>query len=307
MELDALLLFARILENFDFTETELLIIQSYIVNKNININNSIHENVRIFIEENEMSIDECKDLRSIVSESKEYLKIPIYKLMIKNRKLRPFVLQALIKRALDDTSILDIVETILLEVGATEIINNREIIEEQNELTRFLMDFLAKRRFTKKNDMQESRVINEYVKKTEGTVLNENDRFLEGYQIRFFRRMLLYKLFSCGYASFDYNQKLDPESLESGIESIVKPLLESRSYGHLRLMINNATLSSENVEELKNVIKRVFKCLYDDEVTKATAESDAIFIDKVNVFLKSAGSEILDYAEISKSEIGIIL
>lgn len=304
MEIDALLLLARILKDFRYTDTDFLIMQSYIVNRNIDINLSIRGNACLFLEENQLSLDECKNIRDIALDSSEYTNVPIYKLLIQNLKLRNFVIQALAKKVLNDTSILDVVETTLLRIDTLDV------IEEQSDLIRFLMDFLAKKRFTRKNNMQESKIINEYVKRNENTVFyekKENDRFLDGYQSRFFRRMLLYKLFSCGYASFDYNQKLNLESIDSGIVSIVTPLVETRSYGHLRLMINMATLSDENIEELKIVVKKVFKSLYNGEVSKDEAESDVIFIEKLNVFLKSVNSELLDYDEISKSEIGIKL
>ncbi|MCX4366304.1 MAG: hypothetical protein OSJ70_11130 [Bacilli bacterium] len=301
MEIDALLLLSRILKDFDFTETDLLVIKSYISNKNININLSIRENARLFMDENDLTLEECKELRDIVLENCEYIHTPIYKLLMKNNRLRQFVLHANYKRVLEESTILDIIEDILRQI------DELELVEEQNNLIRFLMDFLAKHRFLNKNIMQESKIINEYVKKTENMVLNENDRFMPAYQMRFFRRMLLYKLFSCGYTSFDYNQKLDPDSQESGVVSIITPLVETRSYGHLRLMINKVTLSDENIDELKLAIKETFKKLYDYEVTKEEAESDENFIDKLNIFFKSANVEPLDYKEISKSDIGIKL
>ncbi len=301
MEIDALLLLSRILKDFDFTETDLLVIKSYISNKNININLSIRENARLFMDENDLTLEECKELRDIVLENCEYIHTPIYKLLMKNNRLRQFVLHANYKKVLEESTILNIIEDILRKI------DELELVEEQNNLIRFLMDFLAKHRFLNKNIMQESKIINEYVKKTENMVLNENDRFMPAYQMRFFRRMLLYKLFSCGYTSFDYNQKLDPDSQESGVVSIITPLVETRSYGHLRLMINKVTLSEENIDELKLAIKETFKKLYDYEVTKEEAESDENFIDKLNIFFKSANVEPLDYKEISKSDIGIKL
>lgn len=301
MEIDALLLLSRILKDFDFTETDLLVIKSYISNKNININLSIRENARLFMDENDLTLEECKELRDIVLENCEYIHTPIYKLLMKNNRLRQFVLHANYKKVLEESTILNIIEDILRKI------DELELVEEQNNLIRFLMDFLAKHRFLNKNIMQESKIINEYVKKTENMVLNENDRFMPAYQMRFFRRMLLYKLFSCGYTSFDYNQKLDPDSQERGVVSIITPLVETRSYGHLRLMINKVTLSDENIDELKLAIKETFKKLYDYEVTKEEAESDENFIDKLNIFFKSANVEPLDYKEISKSDIGIKL
>lgn len=301
MELDALLLLTRILKDYDFTVTELLIVESYIVNKNVNIHLSIRDNAQLFLDENNVSIDDCKELREIVVEDSDHIYIPIYKLLLKDVKLRNFVVSAVTKKALDDKTILDIVEEVLLTL------DELESVEEQSDLIRFLMGVLEKRRFTKKNIMQESRIINEYVKKNEYTILNENDRKEPGYDIRFFRRMLLYKLFSCGYVSFDYNQKLDPNSLESGVKLVVEALIKTRGYGHLRLMFGRATLTEENVQELKLVMMNVYKEMYSQEVSESDAEKDKAFIDKVNIFLKSVDSEILSYEELTKKDIGITL
>lgn len=301
MELDALLLLTRILKDFNFTETELLIIESYIVNKNININLSIRDNAQLFLDENSVSIDDCREIREIVVENSEHIYVPIYKLLLQNLRLRNFVVKALEKRVLDEQTILDIVEMYLLKID--EIEN----VEEQCDLIRFLMKFLEKRRFSKKNIMQESRIINEYVKKNEYTILNERDRKEAEYGIRFFRRMLIYKLFSCGYVTFDYNQKVDPDSLESGVKTIVDALVQARSYGHLRLTIGRVTLSEENIKELKMVLEDAYRQIYSQEVSKSEAENDAAFIEKMNIFLTSVNSETLDLAEITKKDTGITL
>ncbi|MDE5630242.1 MAG: hypothetical protein K2I70_01445, partial [Bacilli bacterium] len=66
MEIDALLLLTRLLKSLNFTETELLIMQSYIINKNIDINLSLRENACLLMEENITSIEMCKDVRSII-------------------------------------------------------------------------------------------------------------------------------------------------------------------------------------------------------------------------------------------------
>ena len=301
MELDALLLLTRILKDFNFTETELLIIESYIVNNNININLSIRDNAQLFLEENDVSIEDCKEIREVVVENSEHIHIPIYKLLLQDVKLRGFVVKALKKRVLDEKTILDIVETILL--GIDELENEGE----QCNIIRFLMEFLEKRRFPKKNIMQDSRIINEYVKKNEYLVQNEKDRKEPKYGSRFFRRMLIYKLFSCGYTSFDYNQKLDPESVESGVKLVVESLVEARSYGHLRLMIGRATLSEENIKELKQVITSVYKKMYVGEVSRSESDADLAFINNLNIFFKSVDSEILDYNEMIKKDVGITL
>ncbi|MDE6142324.1 MAG: hypothetical protein K2G03_06940, partial [Bacilli bacterium] len=60
MEIDALLLLTRLLKSLNFTETELLIMQSYIINKNIDINLSLRENACLLMEENITSIEMCK-------------------------------------------------------------------------------------------------------------------------------------------------------------------------------------------------------------------------------------------------------
>lgn len=301
MEIDALLLFARILKNFDFTETELSILQSYVKNKNININMSLRDNAEAFMDENQLTVDDCREIRKILVDNEEYIYEPIYKLLLHNIKLRSLLISAQAANVLNDKSILDIVETILSKV------DEPNFVEGPYGWNQFLLDFLAKRRFFKNNIMQESRIINEYVKKNEDTVVNERNRTVENYDSKFFRRVLLYKLFSCGYVTFDYNQKLDPSSSDSGIASIVEPLIESRSYGHLKLMINLSTLSSQNMEELKLVVKRAYKALYNGEVSKEEAESDSIFIDKLNIFFKSAHVEPLDYNELSKKVVGINL
>lgn len=301
MEIDALLLFARILKNFDFTETELSILQSYVKNKNIDINLSLRDNAEAFMDENQLTMDDCKEIRKILVDNEKYIYEPIYKLLLQNIRLRSLLASAQATSVLNDTSVLDIVETILLKVDEPDFVGG------QYGWNQFLLDFLAKRRFFRNNTMQDSRIINEYVKKNEGAVVNERDRTVDNYDSKFFKRVLLYKLFSCGYVTFDYNQKLDPSSFDSGVASIVEPLIESRSYGHLKLMINLSTLSSKNIEELKTVIRDAYKKLYNGKVSKTEAASDAIFIERLNGFFKSASIAPLDYGELSKKDIGINL
>lgn len=299
MEIDALLLLTKGLKDFKFTESELLIINSYVTNKNVNINLSIRENALLIVKENELLKDD-PIIQNILNTSESYIDVPIYSLFLQNVRLRTFLISAPSNRVLTEATVLDIVEATL------QGIDTITLESEIDNIIRFLMEFLAKHRLIKENNVQKSQIINGFVKKNEDVVINEKDRREDNYHKMFYHRMLLYKLFSCNYATFDYNQILNPESEENGVEAIIRPLLESRSYGHLRLIVNRITLSEENTIVLKNIIKNTFKTFYDGDVNEEEIENDKAFIDKINVFLKSVNSELLDYEELSKSGLKVM-
>ena len=151
-------------------------------------------------------------------------------------KLRDYLIKAIAKRVLDDSSILDIVETTLLGIDTIDFAsNNYDIIT-------FLMNFVSKYRLKKESVMPKSIIINSFVKKHESVLMNELKRNEDDYHKKFFIHMLICKLFSCGFVTFDFNKVLDPNSKENGIETIVRPLIEARNYGHLKLLFNTTTL-----------------------------------------------------------------
>lgn len=299
MEIDALLLLKKGLKDFKITESEFLVINSYVNNNNVNINLSIRDNALSIVEENE-SLEDNAVIADILNTEESYVDVPIYSLFLQNVRLRTFLISAPSKRVLTEETVLNIVEVTLQGIDAITVES------EIDNIIGFLMEFLHKHRLVKESSIQKSQIINGFVKKYESVVITERDRKDDNFHSNFYRRMLLYKLFSCNYATFDYNQILNPESEENGVETIVRPLLDTRSYGHLRLMINNITLSEENVLILINVIKDAFKSFYERNVSEEDIKKDKEFIDKINVFLKFVNGELLDYVELSNSSIKVM-
>ncbi len=289
MEIDAVLMLVQMIRDDIVDDNSFLIMQSYINNKNININLSIRENARLIVLENE-ELGSNEKIASIISSEDEYLDVPIYSLLLERKKIRNLLIYSSDKGNLEPKSLVDIIEAVLTGIECID-----DDIEKSG-IMRFLMDFLSKNRLKSRTDIQNSQIINAFVKK-KVHLLFDDKRNNEKCDKGFFDRMLLYKLFSCGYVTFDYNQILDSESTVNGLEEALLPLIENRSYGHIRLMINKVTVKAENIALLKETIKKGFRSLYEYEPEVDDAKKDKDFITNINVFFSMVGSETLNYDE----------
>lgn len=291
MEIDAIFMLIKMLKDDDSLRNDFLVMESYICNKNIDINLSLRENIGIILNEDEDLTNDSR-IADIVNSEEKFLDKPIYSLLLGDAKMRSFILEAENKKLLSEDTVLDIVEMIIMGIEAIEDSVNRE------QTIRFLMEVISRYRVRVKSKIQSSPIINAFVKKYENITTMERGRG-KNFQDGFYYRILLYKLFSCGYVTFDYNQVLNPESEENGLETLVVPLIESRSYGHLTMMINKITVN-KNVSFFKNILKQGLSHLYDEDVEEDDIRKDKDFIEKINTFLKSVNEEILDYEDLIK-------
>lgn len=292
MELDAILMLIQ-MNTTGPDANSLLIMSSYIYNANIDINLSIRENIELILKEDE-EMRNNGVINDILSSEIKYYDVKIYNLLLENTKMRKFLIGALKKNLLNKQSIIDIIETILTGVSSIERNSNRD------QILQFLVEFISAKRMLAKDATQESLIINTFVKNTIPLLADDKSTSKDKLHDSFFDRIVLYKLFANGYATFYYDQILNPDSNENGIEEIVLPLIRSRSYGHLRLMINKVTIKEEDIEELKLVIKRGFKEFYDGDVDPHDAKMDASFIEKINQYFELIGISCLDYEEMAK-------
>lgn len=291
MEIDAIFMLIKMLKDDDSLRNDFLVMESYICNKNIDINLSLRENIGIILNEDEDLTNDSR-IADIVNSEEKFLDKPIYSLLLGDAKMRSFILEAENKKLLSEDTVLDIVEMIIMGIEAIEDSVNRE------QTIRFLMEVISRYRVRVKSKIQSSPIINAFVKKYENITAKERGRG-KNFQDGFYYRILLYKLFSYGYVTFDYNQVLNSESEENGLETLVVPLIESRSYGHLTMMINKITVN-KNVSFLKNIVKQGLSHLYDEDVEEDDIRKDKDFIERINTFLKSVNEEILDYEDLIK-------
>lgn len=292
MELDAIFMLIQITKDGIKEHNNLLIMESYIYNKNIDINLSIRENIHLFIQENDDMSNSTID--NILSSDEKYYDVKIYNLLLEDIKMRYFLINSLKKKLLTDESILNIIETIL--TGTQDI----EYSVSRDEILRFLVNFLSNIKAVDKRKMRESLIINTFVKNSISLLVNNSNSSKPSSRSSFFDSIVLYKLFSGGYASFYYNQVIDPESEEKGIEDIILPLVRTRSYGHLRLMINKSTIRKEDLGDLKEAIKKGLREFYDADVNPIDAKMDKNFVEKMNLYFKLVDVECLNYEEITQ-------
>lgn len=246
MDFDAIVVFKRVLSKTDINENDKLLMSSAINNENIDINLSIRDNLKI-AQEDDISLEEFKTyLMEFMDNNDDYLNTPIYLLLLQKKELRKLLLLAHKIQVLDDKSLLDIIESILLYMNIADE-------KDYPELANFLNDLLSVRRTTNSSLFQSSSIIKAFIISNHDSLSSDLSKVVGLTSIQnFYDRLIILKLFSYGFANFSFAEVYDPSI--DGLSAIIEPLLKKRSYGHLRLVINTKTINSDDALRVKELI-----------------------------------------------------
>lgn len=237
MNLDAILFFYNKFNNLDYNENDILIMSSYVSNNLINVNKSIKDNILIYVKENNK--DNILERINLLNETFD---VPIYRLLLQDSLMHSILINAIKKGLVDDNSYLDIVECLLECDG-------KILEQEESKLLPFIVDVLQSKKNASSEIMQKSSIIRGYV-------FNNKDKLALTKRVKHTgdllqKKIIVIRLFANGYVR--YGNDFD---INISYEDIIIPLIETKNYGQLKLVIGNKVINPDDVDYIISLIDK---------------------------------------------------
>lgn len=237
MDLDAILFFYNKFNNSNYNLNDIMIMSSYIYNNLININKSIIDNLIDFSNENEGI-----DVLSKIDFNNEVLNTPIYKLMMDVETMHITLVTAIQKKLISDEVYRDILEILFDKVGTLEE-------DEENKVLLFLIDILQVKRNISIKFMQESIALRKFVVNNKYALsirkkIKNSSNLVQ-------KKMIIIRLFGNGYVKYG-----DILGVNINYEDIIEPLINTKNFGHLRLVINGKAINPNDADLIMDIIDR---------------------------------------------------
>lgn len=237
MNLDAILFFYNKFNNLDYNENDILIMSSYVSNNLINVNKSIKDNILIYVKENNK-----ENILERINLLNETFDVPIYRLLLQESLMHLILINAIKKGLVDDNSYLDIVECLLECDG-------KILEQEESKLLPFIVDVLQFKKNASSEIMQKSSIIREYV-------FNNKDKLALTKRVKHTgdllqKKIIVIRLFANGYVR--YGNDFD---INISYEDIIIPLIETKNYGQLKLVIGNKVINPDDVDYIISLIDK---------------------------------------------------
>ena len=154
--------------------------------------------------------------------------------------MHSILINAIKKGLVDDNSYLDIVECLLECDG-------KILEQEESKLLPFIVDVLQSKKNASSEIMQKSSIIREYV-------FNNKDKLALTKRVKHTgdllqKKIIVIRLFANGYVRYgnDYD-------INISYEDIIIPLIETKNYGQLRLVIGNKVINPDDVDYIISLI-----------------------------------------------------
>lgn len=268
MDLDAILFLIEKLKTGKVTQNELLIIASCITNCCIDINRSLNE--LLFLigtqDEDDLAFDMIESNNLLYTE-------PLYMILYRDEIFRPIIISSLRKRRLlTDDSYINFLGT-LLDMAL-------ELEEDEAEkVLFFVMELISLRGKEEVGVLQNSSRLRRFVKDNLDSLTNGVSR--EMYRKEQLKRLIIIKLFTNGFVLYG-----DYFDISISYEDILIPLIKTKSYGHLRLVLNTSVVPVDDLDYVLNLVISLIQ-EYQDDVTLEDREIARAAINELGLYIDS--------------------
>ncbi len=237
MEIDSIITFKRVLREQTVNNIDKMMLSSAINNKNIDINLSINENLRLINKEG-ISLEElfCY-LEEFLGNKDDYLNVPLFMLLLERKKLWDLLLNAYKRDNLSEESVLVIGEHIFDYLDDNSATCNDELITFFNSL-------LSIKRPVNYEIFQKSFSIRPFIFANIDDIYSDNNSV---------NKSLLVTLISFGYINLDLLNFAIDDSF-SYMELLFRELINHELYGYVRIFVSEKTISQEAAIIIKNVV-----------------------------------------------------
>lgn len=270
MDIDAIILFYNAFQNKINDEHTITLMKSLLKNKNIDINLSIKENA--------LKIKDNIAIKSIIESRESFVDLPIYVLLLGNSRFNNLIIENIKNNNLNEGSIYNIINLSFQYLKYLED-------EEYRLVALFIMKIISSYKPYDSLFFRISEEINFFVYNNYSTLYKSNYDLDDSVNTKeHINKMLIYKLFSYGYVSFDFSKYLPKKPID-GIKEIVSPLILMRNYEQLKLIINNNTIVGSDIEYLRSVVESNFEILINNEGLSARdLEARRSILEKIDSF-----------------------
>ena len=235
MNFDAVLLFYKKIEALDYDEKDILLMSSAVLNKSIDINLSVRDNMLKYAE-----IDKNFNPDKYLNDDLRNCDVPIYRILLQDDAFFNLLLDAMGKNILNSESIKDILECYM---DAVDKLSEKET----SRVLTYIIQVLAVNFRVDAEVMKESKIFREFVKNNLFALSMPKKKRNDSDVVA--KKMIIIKLFRLGFVEFGLR-----EDILINYEEVIQPLIDTHNYGQVKLIIFKDNVLEDDLDHVHRFI-----------------------------------------------------